>query len=202
MSFADEFETEIEAVNEKLGNISTWSEEYNTEHTDAGDGYAHMVAEGFWPDQFRRLVRYVEEHQADFISVDTLKLLSDDMERDDLVFDMEPGHILGGPSGFCIDSWIVGEIEEQVELATLAKECDLELELTKKIVAHLAASGRDHCLKYHDHGSSHPCCYLYINTDATWSAVVPDETIREAITSAVIQYCRTADRLTNSPAAS
>src|SRR5690606_5666682 len=109
--------------------------------------------------------------------------------------EMQPGHIFSTPPAITLDSYAVDEIEEEIELSTLADTLDIDQELAIKLLDHLANEERDFCLRFDAHAQCHPhpTAYLYICTDAVWFAVIPPDELREAVTESVIDYCRRAD---------
>jgi hypothetical protein len=163
------------SLSDVLTQIQEWSEEYNTTHDDAGDGYAHMVAEGCWPDQWKRICEYLDEN---FDLTDAqLDKLADCGEEFCDDFEMRPGHIFSGEpgDGIVLDSWPVGEIEEQIEISHLAEQA----KLPESLVRHLISEQSDFCLRMWRTDSA--TCEMYIYTDDIWQAVLTDERIEDIL---------------------
>lgn len=100
----------IDAINEYCAE----SLEYEESHIDAGNNYAHMVAESWCDESTRRLVEQLRECD----SVDSRWQLLDPDRLSDLAiecFDMIPRHMFDCTRGIVLDSYAIQEIEIEIE---------------------------------------------------------------------------------------
>jgi hypothetical protein len=116
-----EREARIEALSEKLDALMEARLEYAETHKDAGDAYTHLPREGSWDygNGDRRLAGWMRR-----VGIDPRGLEIEEIS--DLVLDnfrMEPGTILDPTHNdddlFLVDSFPVGEIEEQINFAEI-----------------------------------------------------------------------------------
>ena len=165
----------IDAINE----LCKEQEEYETQHKDAGENYAHLVGESWCNQKTLGMVQSFNEEKRDHsvkdhFASDSYKpqweLLGIDKRWKDIepgtladmaleTFDMVPGSIFGPYGNDCIvlDSFPVGEIAVDLnglnllpDLWAVRESCDAYI------------SGND---------------YAYISTDAVWFAVVNVEAL-------------------------
>ncbi len=116
-----EREARVEALTEKLDALLEARLEWAETHKDAGDAYTHLPREGTWDynNGDQRLAGWMRR-----VGIDPRGLEIEEIS--DLVLDnfrMEPGTILDPTHNdddlFLVDSFPVGEIEEQVRFAEL-----------------------------------------------------------------------------------
>lgn len=149
--------------------------EYKTTHEDAGGNYAHLPREGGWnyyggPERLRE---WLEE-----VGIETTG-----PERESLVemildgFEYRPGHIYGGQSNedeFTVESFGVGEVEDQYSIADLASLLEVEEDRARAFVVR-AMDDRRFCLR-DNWGDG---VLSYTNTDSTWEFYVTKEAVLE-----------------------
>lgn len=187
-----------QAIEATLQQIEEWSEEYHCTHEDSGSNYAHLVAEGydlmffFHPDQYDRLLQEIKDSEmmfsADINKDDLSKITVEWIEEhlQDLIDDPEMrwGHIFvpSYTDAFIVDSFPVGEIEEQIEFTTMIEtiERDYGITVTVEEIKQVIKEDRscatlDYCREDSDH------FYMFINTDAVWYAVIPVSLVEERI---------------------
>ena len=206
-----------------LTRIAEWSYEYNTTHEDAGRNYLDgCLADGIaYNGADNRLKEYYTENQSDrygshvFLSDIPAEQIPDSLWSDTVTrifeqdrINLETGYAISSPSGYYLDSWCIGEVEEQIELSTLIEKMEKELtednpELTIPMVQWLlvnyADNSREHCLHYwyypeRDNQQWDTCCVYVDASYDTWVAAVSDETIRETLTECIVSHCETTDR--------
>jgi len=183
-----------EAIEATLQEIEDWSEEYHCTHEDSGSNYAHLVAEGYHPDQSERLLQEIKDSEMMFsedINKDDLnKLTAEWIEEhlQDLIDDpeMRPGHIFipSYTDAFIVDSFPVGEIEEQVEFTTIIEtiERDHGITVTREDIKQVIQEDRS-CATLDRWNEDSDHFYMYINTDSVWYAVIPVSLVEERIKS-------------------
>jgi len=152
--------------------------EYETTHADAGDGYAHLARQGGWQhgNGLDRLKEWMSENEIDVPN-------GFDWESfEDQVLDwheMEPGHIFSGESDssrFVVDSYAVGEVEDQYCLSDLSMFLEISEEEAGEFLE-LAMDDNRFCLR-DNYGDG---VFSYVNTDSVWIACVSKEWIIERI---------------------
>ena len=150
--------------------------EYETEHEDAGDAYSHLPREGGWDygNGRDRLVAFLEEHE-----LPTDESLIDELEEwllDDCP--IRPGHIFDrvSDSAFWVDSYAVGEVEDQYCLPDLARALDID-ESEALAFAAMAMGDNRFCLRDNGDGG----VLSYTSTDAVWVFEAPLSDIKERI---------------------
>ena len=183
-----------EAIETTLQQIEEWSEEYHCTHEDSGSNYAHLVAEGYHPDQSERLLQEIQDSETMFsgeINRDDLNKLTVEWiqeELQDLIDDpeMRPGHIFvpSYTDAFIVDSFPVGEIEEQIEFTTMIEtiERDHGITVTREDIKQVIQEDRS-CATLDRWNENSDHFYMYINTDAVWYAVIPVSLVEERIKS-------------------
>ena len=145
---------------ESLLEVIDLQEDYETQHQDAGDNYAHMVREGWSSTDEARLNAWL---------LTWIQLLPpvEDLDLDDLIeamlsyFEPRPGHIFGRGSDqnkFVLASYPVGEIEIEIPDR-------LDSETSK--FAQRALDEREICGKIFGDD-----LYIYRHTDAVWNMVI------------------------------
>lgn len=163
----------IEAITEKIDALMTARLDDAETHKDAGDAYTHLPREGTWEfnNGDQRLAGWMRR-----VGVDPRGLKIEEVS--DLVLDnfrMEPGTILDPTHNdddlFLVDSFPVGEIEEQVEKAELAPGASPgEWEAAK------AAA------EAHFRGD-----LAYLSSDRVWYAVIDREVLEGLIAEATAE---------------
>ena len=169
---------QYEKFAEKLEKAIDWRVEYETTHEDAGSNYSHLPREGGWdysngPD---RLLAWCEEAGID---TDRAELV----EIEDEILDwceIEPGHIFSAttPQKFIVDSYPVGEVEDQYCLPDLARLLDTDEETAREF-AQLAMDDNRFCLRPNGDGG----VLSYTSTDAVWVFYVNKEWIKDRLES-------------------
>lgn len=153
--------------------------EYEEEHEDAGDGYSHLPREGTWTygNGDERLADYIKEHEIKTcgLGIDTIAdLLLDN-------FEMQSGHIFGhggNQSDFVVDSFSVGEIEDQYCFDDYER-LGFENEDEMRAFAEIAKDDNRFCLRVSDYD-----ILAYTATDAVWHGLIGKDTLQELIKDA------------------
>jgi len=143
--------------------------EYETEHQDAGDNYAHMASEGDF-DYYNgesRLQVYCVEMGIDLSGIDIDRL------AEDVIFwgYMTQGFDYDAKKRFLVASYHVGEIEQQVESSSLGARFTpyLIAQLNRRTDGYWRYDGPD-------------VAYFYLNCDGRyWDHVCDAETIRDLV---------------------
>lgn len=152
--------------------------EYETTNQDAGDAYSHLAREGGWAytNGLDRLKQWMSENKIDVPN----GFDWDDLEDEVLDWhEMEAGHVFSGGSDsnrFVIDSYAVGEVEDQFCIADLARLLDIS-DVEAREFAKLAMNDNRFCLK-DNYGDG---VLSYTNTDAVWIAYVSKEWVIERV---------------------
>ena len=158
-------EERYEELAEKFEALIASHVEYQTNHDDAGAGYAHLPREGGWAyhNGDDRLREWMAENEFPIPEGRDWDCLIDDVLDD---CDYEPGHIFSGgttPEKFVVDSYEVGEIEDQYCFDDLCRVLEIDGEECSAFVA-LAMKDRRFCLKANGDGG----VLSYTNTDDVW----------------------------------
>jgi len=214
----DCLESNVTILTEFLDGVVKWSEEYATENTDYADGYCHLVDEGShdWPD---RIDEWLERNFADrcgHSKYDDCKkeLIQAICEELDGKWDCEPEYCGNEYSSYsgkacCLDSFEVGECEEQLSIADhpilrilhdqgTLDDCldqyngDGHISRDRRRVKNEETGcyervGRE---TYDPYGSDYPDVMLYTNPGGKWDFVVSEERMNELLISAIITVCR------------
>jgi len=187
-------ENKRQAIETTLQQIEEWSEEYHCTHEDSGSNYAHLVAEGYHSDQYDRLLQEIKDSETMFsgdIDRDDLSKLTVEWiqeELQDLIDDpeMRPGHIFvpSYTDAFIVDSFPVGEIEEQIEFTTMIEtiERDHGISVTREDIKQVIQEDQS-CATLDRWNEDSDHFYMYINTDSVWYAVIPVSLVEEKIKS-------------------
>lgn len=141
--------------------------EYEEEHRDAGEGYAHLLGESWHSDYDNRLREALAEHGVELGPVDF------DQLAEDVIFwaEMVPSHIYdNSPKAgqILLDSYAIGEMEIEISAEELG--CD-------RISAVNIEQMNRECDAYFRHSCSDRC-YAYISSDRSWDAQISIEQIR------------------------
>lgn len=95
--------------------------EYEENHIDAGTSYSYLPREGSYTygNGDDRLAEFIKNNEIDTKGLDIEELSELVLDN----FTMVPGHIFSGEKEnvFCVDSFIVGEIEVQIDFADIKK---------------------------------------------------------------------------------
>jgi hypothetical protein len=153
--------------------------EYETEHDDAGGNYSHMIREGGWaygngPD---RLLEWCHDHHPNLaITKEEIESLEDEILD---WCEYRPGHMFDRTGGneFIVDSFTVGEVEEQFSFSYLCEMLDLDDDEGLDFVLR-AKEDRRFCLR-HDRRTNE--LLSYTNTDAVWVFYVTPEWIKDRL---------------------
>lgn len=158
----------LDLITEKLNQTVADSVEYETEHKDAGDNYAHLVAESWHSEQENRLVEYMTEKGIDWTGLEIDVIADSVLDQ----FDMESGHVWSTGNGSCLlDSFPVGEIEIQIDAESLGIEC-----ITEDLCESLSRSSDAFC-QFNDSES----LLAYQATDSVWDAVISEDKLRDIV---------------------
>ena len=146
--------------------------EYQESHTDAGDNYAHLISEGYWPDYRAKIVQYVLDNFETKLSEQELH---DGFDSCNLAYvEMRSEHIFGSTrysDGVALDSWPIQEIECQIDLKYLSDDTGFDLEYIKVLLKRL------------DIKISWDSILQYCSSDAVWVAVLTDDCIESVLES-------------------
>lgn len=169
--------TQYEELLEIIKQLNDHYHNYVTEHEDSGDCYAHLVSENWYQGSFQdEQIKTRLEH---------LCIKLSNSEFDDLTtklkhrgnWEMVSGSMFYPTytDGIYIESYSIGEVENQIEVKALADEVG-----TKHIVPLLRKVEKDgyHCIRY---TPGRDCFETYQATDSVWYAVIRDEEILEVI---------------------
>jgi hypothetical protein len=171
-------EARYEELADMLEKSIDWRVEYETKHDDAGAAYSHLPREGGWSyhNGLERLKGWIESNG---IEVPT-GFDWDELENEVLDWcEYEPGHIFSGgttPSKFIVDSYPVGEVEDQYCLGDLARLLETDEGETREF-ARLAMKDNRFCLRPNGDGG----LLSYTNTDAVWIYYVDKEWVLDWI---------------------
>lgn len=167
---------QYEALVAEISARTTWAVEYQTEHTDAGDNYSHLLLEGGWA------YNNCDEKVNDRLFELGIELTPEQLESvtqhicDFGLWEMEPDNMYstcGRSAGLVLDSYPLQEIEEQIEVESLEVESSFLVPLLRK-----AAGDRRLCIRY---TPGRDCFESYEATDSCWTAVISDESLRMAV---------------------
>jgi len=165
---ADKLETEIDA-----------RVEYECEHEDAGEGYAHLFREGDWTyyNGLERFIEWLTEIRGKEAVIDIATSLEDE------ILDwctMESGHIFSGGTDknkFVVGSFAVGEVESQFDLPSLIELLECTEEECKEFIA-IALEDNRFCL--HKDGAG---ILSYSSTDTVWRGVIDLDWVNDRLES-------------------
>jgi hypothetical protein len=152
--------------------------EYECSNDDAGSSYSHMPREGGF------LYHNGEERFREWLKVNGL-VANENSEWDGLIDDLldwceiEAGHTLDGGTTdekFVIDSYPVGEVEDQYCLPDLASALEITEEEALEFVK-LAKEDRRFCLRDNGDGG----VLSYTSTDAVWQMTVDKEWVSDRV---------------------
>lgn len=150
--------------------------EYETSHQDAGGAYSNLPREGGWDysNGDDRLKAFLDAHDirlapSEFESL--VESILDDCE-------IRPVHMFHSPADheFTVDSYAVGEVEDQYCLPDLARLLGTD-EDTAKAFAEMAMEDRRFCLRPNGDGG----VLSYTSTDAFWQFYVDVDWVRERV---------------------
>ncbi len=159
--------------------------EYEETHGDAGAGYAHVLVES-WRNGYakRPFIDYAKEH-TDCSEQELRELVKRFGNDAEWSIEFKPGHIFScqvpPEEGIVIDSWDLGEVENQYEVSVIAEHLDCEEEEVRALVRQ-ARQEHNFCIGsiYREDFQTFE---TYQTTDAVWLAVVPrswfDDTLSE-----------------------
>ena len=163
---ADEFERAID------GHV-----EYETQHVDAGNAYAHLLREGGWH------YHNGEHRLMEFLSANEIACSPAVLEEliDHLLDWSEPQPRATWCAGstkstFVVESFAVGEIEDQYSLPDLANGLETD-ENTAREFAQLAMADSRFCLRANGDGG----VLSYTYTDSVWSFEITVSEIRDLV---------------------
>jgi len=152
--------------------------EYETENQDAGNAYSHLPREGGWSysNGLDRLKAWVKE-----AGIETPQWLDWEALEDEVLdwCEIEPGHIFSGgtsPNKFVVESFPVGEVEDQYCLSDLADILETNEDEAREF-ADLAMDDRRFCLRRQRDGGF----LSYTNTDSVWVFYVDKEWVLNQI---------------------
>lgn len=159
-----------ETFKERAQAIIDAAYEYETEHQDAGDAYAHLPAEGAfdYDNGTQGLAEYMQEHGIDARGVDMDRLAEDCLFWSEMVrgSDYDP------QERFLACSFNIGEIEQSVSAEEIGAR------LTPWMIDWLNRNTDDACWRYDDGDYA----LLYINCEGDyWDCVISKETILQCV---------------------
>jgi hypothetical protein len=151
--------------------------EYECEHDDAGNAYSHMPREGGWQynEGDSRLKAWLKKNE--------LTIPEDFESFVDEVLDwcnINPGHQFSNPEmngDFVVDSYPVGEVEEQYSLKDLASLLDTDTSTAKEFAEMAVKNGFS--LNHSRYGGVYYTCTA---TDAVWNFTIDVEWAKDRIT--------------------
>jgi hypothetical protein len=165
---------------EQINSLIADRVEYEEEHRDAGDNYAHLLGESWYSDHDNRLREQLDQLGIDHSSVDFDQLAEDIIYWAEMVsshmYDNSPkaGQIL-------LDTFPVGEIEiefaaeelgfnriNSVDADQLSRSCDAFFRCGVRSL-----------------GDSSDYVYCYVSSDRSWDAQISTETVRDLIAALV-----------------
>ena len=158
----------IDRITETLNQIVADAVEYETEHEDAGDNYAPLVAESWCVEKENRLAEYMAEKGIDYSGIEIDVIADSVLDQ----FDMESGHMWSMGNGSCLlDSFSVGEIELHVYADDLGVA-----HITEELCESLSRSSDAFCqLKDCE------ALLAYQTTDSIWDAVISEKKLRAIV---------------------
>jgi hypothetical protein len=156
-------EEQIEQINSLIADCV----EYEEEHRDAGDAYAHMLGESWHSEHDNRLREALAEHGLELGAVDLDQLAEEVI----LWAEMTPAHIYdSSPKAgqILLDSYPIGEIE----LFLTAEELGFS-EITPDLIDQMNRSCDAYFRQYM--GAE---LFAYVSSDRIWDAQISIEQIR------------------------
>lgn len=190
---------------EYFKGVEEWSLDYHENHGDYADGLSYIMGEGYRiNDSVRELLSdWSEDLGIPWGSVDAFQALTDDLAADIYqggYFDICDSfyEYSSGPDGL-LDSFPIGEIEEQIELSRIVEDLGDKLpeDEIEALLDNWASSQRDFCLNTDDINlekpRQYPCVYQSILSDQCIGWVVDQDTMRERLAEVVIADCRRRD---------
>jgi len=155
---------------EQINSLIAERIEYEEEHQDSGDNYAHLLGESWCSEHDRRLAEQLAELGIDLGAVDF------DQLAEDVIFwaEMVPSHIYDSspkPGQILLDSYMIGEIEIEIS----AEELGIA-ELSSAICDQLSRA----CDAYFSHCSADRC-FAYVTSERSWDAQISAEMVRDLI---------------------
>ncbi len=214
----DKHDRNVEIVSDFLNKCGKWAEQYCTENTDYADGLSHMVNER--RDNWACYVREWVENEFDddygnAIFDDYVKEIVDKVcEELDGDFDCEPEYCCSNFSaysgdGCCLDSFDIGEYEDQIEinahdvLRVLHEEdglddvlddvnCDVCVNRDMPRVKNEETGryeyvGRSTYMPYKN-DRKYPTLLIYANVSGQWQFVVSADRMNELVCDALLEY--------------
>jgi hypothetical protein len=214
----DKRERDVEIVSDFLDGVGKWAEEYCTGNTDYADSYACIVNESChnWDDNVREWIE--EEHGDAYGHTDFDDYVDEIVEKVceeiDGGFDCEPEYGWNEYAGYsgkgcCLDSFDIGEHEEQIEinahdvLRVLHEEgglddvldevnCDVCVSRDRRRekneeTGHYEYVGRETYMPY-KHNEDHPTLMVYTSISGRWYFVVPSDRMEELVCEALLDY--------------
>lgn len=159
---------DIETIVERLNDIGESCVEYETTHRDAGDNYAHMVAESWCSDQKRQLIEFMKEKGIDWEGLE-IDLIADSVLDQ---FQMQSGHIWSSGNGDCLlTSFPIGEIEIQID----AEELGVDI-VTPELCEALSRQSDFYVTRHND-----STVLAYQTTDCVWDACISEKALRDIV---------------------
>ena len=159
---------DMETVSEKLNGLGESQMEYETTHRDAGDNYAHIVAESWCSDQERALIDYMKEKEIDWTGLEIDAIADSVLDQ----FEMQSGHLWSAGNGDCLlNAFPIGEIEIQID----AQEIGLK-HVTKEICEALSRQSDLFC-----HMQDDRTILAYQGTDSVWDACISENALRDIV---------------------
>ena len=159
---------DLDSIVERLNTIGESMVEYETTHMDAGNSYAHMVAESWCSDQDNALIAYLAEKRIDWSELEIDAIADSVLEY----FTMESGRLWSAGNGNCLlCSFPVGEIELQIDAADIGLDA-----VTKEICDTLSRKSDFYCTRQDD-----KTILAYRGTDSVWDACISEVSLRDIV---------------------
>ena len=206
----DRHDADVAIVTEILENVDKWVTEYTTENTDYADGYSHCVDERShnWGDLFED---WIKENRDDYDDYDDYATIITKMVENADSDDCEPEYNRNeyasySGDGCCVDSYAIGEYEEQIdinefpELKALHDElrlddilddvnCDAYVSRSyrrekNEKTGHYENVGRETYMPY-EHNANHPTFETYHTPGGRWDWVICADRMNELFEEAI-----------------
>jgi len=216
-------DADVAIVTEVLDGYAEWAEEYCTGNSDYPDCYAYVVQERRH-DWDGRVKEWIEGEYGDIAGYTPFEGYIDEVvakvcDELDAGFDCEPEYTRDSygaysGSGCCLDSFDIGEHEDQVdingcdELKALHDDGRLDdilddyngetyvsrsrRRVKNEETGYYECVGRETYMPY-EHDAKHPCFCIYTNISGQWYWVVDAERMAELVCAAILECNGYAD---------
>lgn len=199
----DVFDAHVQFVEDILNNVAKQVEEY-TQSEDYAEAYLCILGEGCYKE---KLVEYITDNTD--CSAELAESISEFIDEDDITFDIEFKYQYSewgsydGP-GLCLDSFGIGEYEEQVDIDSVPTlkalhelgvlddildkvNCDAYVSRDRSRVKDedtgtYVYKGRD---TYNPYNREHPDLTCYVLCGGSWHFIITPERIDEIFQAAL-----------------